>query len=131
MPQTELVLDIEGISKSFPGVQALKKVSFSVRRNCIHGLVGEKIPICGRIVGLSDVFDALTSNRPYKTPYPVEVAIDIMEKEREKHFDPEMFDVFRNNIERFIAIKYEVGNPEDVNLSEFTMSARDRIVQVS
>lgn len=96
-----------------------------------HGLVGEKIPICGRIVGLSDVFDALTSNRPYKTPYPVEVAIDIMEKEREKHFDPEMFDVFRNNIERFIAIKYEVGNPEDVNLSEFTMSARDRIVQVS
>jgi ribose transport system ATP-binding protein len=41
MPQTDFVLDIEGISKSFPGVQALKKVSFSVRRNCIHGLVGE------------------------------------------------------------------------------------------
>jgi ribose transport system ATP-binding protein len=41
LSQKNNVLDIEGISKSFPGVQALKKVSFSVRRNCIHGLVGE------------------------------------------------------------------------------------------
>jgi len=41
MHPTNSVLDIENISKSFPGVQALKKVSFSVKRNCIHGLVGE------------------------------------------------------------------------------------------
>jgi ABC-type sugar transport system ATPase subunit len=41
MQETDFVLDIEGVSKAFPGVQALKNVSFSVRRNCIHGLVGE------------------------------------------------------------------------------------------
>ena len=41
MPQINSVLDIEGISKSFPGVRALNDVSFSVRNNCIHGLVGE------------------------------------------------------------------------------------------
>ena len=36
-----------------------------------HGHAGEKIPLVGRIVGLADVFDALTSKCPYKTPYPV------------------------------------------------------------
>ena len=37
----QYILEMEGINKSFPGVQALKNVSISVRQNCIHGLVGE------------------------------------------------------------------------------------------
>ncbi|GAI82369.1 unnamed protein product, partial [marine sediment metagenome] len=37
-----------------------------------------------------DVFDALTSKRPYKEPYPVEMACEIVREERGKHFDPEL-----------------------------------------
>ena len=41
-----------------------------------HGLSGTKIPLAGRIVALCDVFDALTSARPYKDPWPINQAVD-------------------------------------------------------
>lgn len=59
-----------------------------------HGLAGEAIPIEGRIVAIADVFDALTSERPYKAAWPVEKAIDLLGKEKGKHFDPELVDCF-------------------------------------
>jgi len=86
---------------------------------------GNKIPLVGRIVGIADVFDALTSKRPYKDPYPVEVAVDIIKKERGKHFDPEVADIFLENIDEFIKIKKEVGSDEDVSLADFIRSERD------
>jgi len=91
-----------------------------------QGLSGDKIPQAGRIVGLADVFDALTSRRPYKDPYPVEVVCDIIKKERGQHFEPDVADVFLENTDAFLKIKAEVGSAEDVSLSDFIWSERDR-----
>jgi putative two-component system response regulator len=70
-----------------------------------QGLKGEAIPLSGRLAGLADVFDALTSRRPYKEPFSVEKAMAIIGSEREKHFDPELTDLFLQNIDDFVAIK--------------------------
>ena len=59
-----------------------------------HGLKGEDIPITARIFAVSDVFDALTSQRPYKKPLSFEETMDILEQDRGRHFDPEVLDAF-------------------------------------
>jgi HD-GYP domain-containing protein (c-di-GMP phosphodiesterase class II) len=59
-----------------------------------HGLKGEDIPITARIFAVSDVFDALTSHRPYKQPLSFEETMDILEQDRGKHFDPAVLDAF-------------------------------------
>lgn len=74
------------------------------------GLSGDDIPLAGRIVALADVFDALTSKRPYKNPFPVKVAIDIIKKERGQHFDPDVVDIFLENIDEILKIKAEAGS---------------------
>ena len=91
-----------------------------------QGLAGDTIPLADRIVGLADVFDALTSKRPYKDPFPVEVALDIIKKERGEHFDPDVVDVFFENIDEILKIKDEVGSAEDMSPSDFIWSERDR-----
>lgn len=63
------------------------------------GLAGEEIPIEGRITAVADVFDALSSSRCYKEPFPMEKCLDIMINERGKHFDPEVLDAFLRRIE--------------------------------
>ena len=70
-----------------------------------HGLSGDTIPLTARIVAVADAFDALTSKRPYKDPYPFEVACDIIKKERGQHFDPTVVDVFLRNIDEIVKIK--------------------------
>ena len=67
-----------------------------------QGLSGEEIPIEGRIIALADVFDALTSKRPYKESFPVEMTCNIIREERGKHFDPELVDVFFDNLNEII-----------------------------
>jgi len=57
-------------------------------------LAGEAIPVPGRIVALADVYDALTSERPYKKAISPKEARQIIRAERGKHFDPNMVDVF-------------------------------------
>lgn len=54
-----------------------------------HGLSGAAIPLYGRIVAVADVFDALTSKRPYKAPWEVDRAFDLIRQESGAHFDPE------------------------------------------
>jgi len=90
------------------------------------GLSGEKIPLAARIVALADTFDALTSRRPYKEPYPVEVACDIIKKERGVHFDPHIVDAFIDNIREFITIKNDVSTEEHNASSDFSWSERDQ-----
>ena len=89
------------------------------------GLSGKDIPVSGRIVALTDTFDALTSRRPYKDPYPIEVAIDIIRSEREKHFHPDIVDVFLEHIDEILHIKETVGTMEKVSLADFIWSSRD------
>ena len=91
-----------------------------------NGLKGDKIPIYGRIVGLADVFDALTSKRPYKAAYPIDISCDIIKKECEKHFDPEIVEVFFNSIDEIIMIKAEVSETEEITPGDFTLSERDK-----
>jgi putative two-component system response regulator len=90
------------------------------------GLSGENIPMVGRIVALADTFDALTSKRPYKEPYPLAIAFEIIKKERGQHFDPAVVDVFFENIDEILKIKSETGLTEDSSLSDFTLSKRDQ-----
>ncbi len=58
------------------------------------GLAGCRIPLAARIVALADVFDALTSKRPYKDPLSVEKSNRIILEERGRHFDPAVVDSF-------------------------------------
>lgn len=58
------------------------------------GLKGSKIPLAGRIVAIADVFDALTSKRPYKGPFTVEKSFNIIKESRGNHFDPDVVDAF-------------------------------------
>lgn len=72
-----------------------------------NGLVGEDIPFEGRIAAVCDVFDALTTDRVYKSAFSVEQAISIMKEGRGTHFDPTLLDLFLNNIDEFLSIKNE------------------------
>lgn len=58
------------------------------------GLAGEDIPMEGRITAVADVFDALSSKRPYKPAFPIAKCFEIMESERGTHFDPAVLDAF-------------------------------------
>jgi putative two-component system response regulator len=94
-----------------------------------HGITGEDIPINARIVSICDTFDALTSKRPYKLPYPVDVSCDIIRKGRGEDFDPVITDLFLKNIEGFVKIKNNVdedGADEDIVRANFVWSERDK-----
>jgi putative two-component system response regulator len=59
-----------------------------------NNLKGIEIPVAGRIAAIADVFDALTSKRPYKEPFSVEKSLAIIREGRGSHFDPEVTDAF-------------------------------------
>ena len=61
-----------------------------------HGLRGESIPMVARLFAIVDVFDALTSRRPYKQPVPLKDAVRILAESRGSHFDPRLLDVFQD-----------------------------------
>jgi putative two-component system response regulator len=90
-----------------------------------HGLKKQEIPVCGRIVGIMDVFDALTSNRPYKAPYPFELARDIIKSERAKSFDPDLVDIFIAHMDAFVRIKDQTYTLAHRIPVDFKWSARD------
>ena len=59
----------------------------------------------GRIVAVADVFDALSSERPYKTAFPMEECLRILQDGRGKHFDPRVLDAFMARRKDVIAIR--------------------------
>ncbi|MBD3346733.1 MAG: HD domain-containing protein [Chitinivibrionales bacterium] len=90
------------------------------------GLKKKKIPLVGRIVGLMDAFDALTSPRPHKDAYPIEVAVDIIRENSGRQFDPDLVDCFHDNVDKLIKIKADVDRPENLPSYDFLFSERDR-----
>ncbi len=76
-----------------------------------YGKKGKEIPLSARIVAVADVFDALTSRRPYKEPFDLDTAFAIMIEGRGKHFDPEIIDLFIKNKNK-IKIMYHSLNHE-------------------
>ena len=65
----------------------------------LQGLAGEDIPLTARIFAIVDVFDALTSKRPYKEPFPFNEAMAIIRGQAGSHFDPHLVEVFAGMIE--------------------------------
>jgi putative two-component system response regulator len=80
------------------------------------GLAGEDIPLWGRICAVADVFDAVTSERPYKPPFPNEEAMRILRDGRGSQFDPRVVDAFFDRLQEILTVQSEHRDP--VKLSE-------------
>ncbi len=70
-----------------------------------NGLGGTDIPVSARIVALSDVFDALTSERPYKKAWPVEEAVAEIRKCSGQHFDPQLVEAFEQSLPAILDVR--------------------------
>ena len=70
-----------------------------------RGLQGEDIPMVGRIVAVADVFDALTTQRPYKKAWPLNEAIAYIREQRGKHFDPQLVELFLEQLPAILEVK--------------------------
>jgi putative two-component system response regulator len=71
------------------------------------GVSGEDIPLSARIVAIADVFDALTSERPYKKAWTVEKTLALIESESGKHFDPDLVPKFIACLSKILKVKEE------------------------
>lgn len=69
------------------------------------GIKGEDIHIFGRITAIADVFDALGSERVYKKAWPLEKILELFKDEKGKHFDPNLIDIFMENLDEFLEIR--------------------------
>jgi putative two-component system response regulator len=72
-----------------------------------RGLKGEEIPLVGRIVALADVFDALTSERPYKPSWPLDNAVSYVREQSGRHFDPRLAGLFIELLPQVLKIRSE------------------------
>lgn len=74
------------------------------------GLKGDAIPMTGRIVAVVDVFDALTTRRPYKEAWPTEDAVDYIRNASGSHMDPRVVEVFLDNLDMITQIQAELSD---------------------
>ena len=70
----------------------------------IAPLAGHDIPLFARIVAVADVFDALSSRRSYKDPWPPEKVLEVMRDDAGKAFDPELIEILVERHERVRAV---------------------------
>jgi putative two-component system response regulator len=87
------------------------------------GLAGEQIPLCGRIVAVADVYDALTSRRVYKAAIPHEQAKEIILRDRGSHFDPEVVNAFIRAEHQIIEVRERLGDASAQNAAAVTIPA--------
>ncbi len=76
------------------------------------GLKGEEIPLVGRIVAVCDVFDALTSKRPYKKAYSIEKTMEIIESKSGTDFEPRLVEAFKKLLPEMLDIIQEFADSE-------------------
>ncbi len=69
-----------------------------------RGIMGDDIPLSGRIVSLADVFDALTSIRPYKKAFTIDDTLHLLENEMKDNFDPKVYSCFKESLEDILII---------------------------
>ncbi len=74
------------------------------------GLSGEDIPLEGRVTAVADVFDALSTKRPYKAPMPIEQCFSILRESRGSHFDPQVVDAFFTRRDEILRIQIEFAD---------------------
>ncbi len=119
----EALRDVEAQMKMDSFLTIGKEVAYSHHerwdgKGYPEGKKGQEIPLSARIVALADVYDALTSERPYKQPLSHETAVEMISKERGRHFDPQIVDIFLENQEVFLRIKRFVEfeeNPQSIH----------------
>lgn len=80
-----------------------------------HGSKGTEIPLETRIVAVADVYDALTTTRPYKTAWPTEKALNYLRSRKGSHFDPDCVDAFMMQIEKVKAIQQMLQDLPDLS----------------
>jgi response regulator RpfG family c-di-GMP phosphodiesterase len=81
-----------------------------------NGLKGTDIPLEGRITAVADVFDALSSKRPYKDPFPIEKCFAILQEGRGSHFDPAAIDAFFARKNDILRIRTELTDDVEDSL---------------
>ena len=86
-----------------------------------NGLEGEAIPIEGRIVTVCDVFDALTSERPYKKAWTVEQAMGEIEAKSGILFDPELVVLFKKQLPRMVEISHQYADTGETHLHKLAV----------
>ncbi|WP_273266508.1 response regulator [Flexistipes sinusarabici] len=112
------VRTLESVQKDYPNNEF---INMGVRLTKSHhekwdgsgypdGLSGEDIPLCGRIMAVVDVYDALRSKRPYKGPFPHEKAVEIIQKDTGTHFDPDVAEAFMTLEKEFARIRDELDS---------------------
>ncbi len=75
-----------------------------------HGLSGEEIPLASCIVAIADVFDAMTTARPYKEPFPDDVAFEILRNGRGSHFAPDVYAAFMSTLPEIQSIREQFAD---------------------
>lgn len=80
-----------------------------------NGLAGEDIPLVGRITALADVFDALTSQRPYKKAWSLKDSLYYIREHSGSQFDPILVDLFFESIKEIVEIKDKHAEIDDVS----------------
>jgi putative two-component system response regulator len=81
------------------------------------GMKGEDIPLIGRITAVADVFDALTSERPYKKAFSNEKAYGILREGRGTQFDPKVLDAFFERLDDVVEIQEKCHNAGEAALT--------------
>ncbi len=80
-------------------------------------LSGEHILMEARIVAVADIFDALTSRRPYKEPYPESEALEILRDMARSHFDPQVYEAFRKSFPAIRSVREQLSDSSDLPLT--------------
>ena len=99
---------------SFPVMKASKEIALYHHEKWDgsgypKGLKGDEIPLNCRIIAIADVFDALTTERPYKKAWSVEKAVSIIDNDSGSHFDPELTPLFHQVLDEILKIKEQYG----------------------
>ncbi len=88
-----------------------------------YGLAGNEIPVAGQIAAVADVFDALTTKRPYKEAFSRDKALGILLEGRNTHFRPDLVDLFVAHVDDFESIRSGIDQNPELSLSEFEPGA--------
>ena len=78
-----------------------------------RGLARDNIPLAGRIVAVADVFDALTSVRPYKRAWALDDAVGYLQEQKGRHFDAELVDLFVQQLPAIDAVRQRWAEKEE------------------
>ena len=118
-PETPLDADMPAARRRSPLLEMAARIAMTHHEwwdgtGYPSGLKGQEIPLEGRITAVADVFDALSSERPYKPPYDLERSVAILRHQRSTQFDPAVLDAFFAAFDQIVAIheKYHDSAPE-------------------